>query len=84
MVLGQRLEKSVEDVEARITKLEEKEKSSLKIVNDLKAKSKLSDKETAKLEATEAVLSDIQSSLSVARASLTELKAKRDSFLKAA
>lgn len=84
VVLGQRLEKSVEDVEARIAKLEEKENSSLKIVNDLKAKSKLSDKETAKLEATEAVLSDIQSSLSVARASLTELKAKRDSFLKAA
>lgn len=84
VVLGQRLEKSVEDVEARITKLEEKEKSSLKVVNELKAKSKLSDKETAKLETTETDLSDIQSSLSVERAHLEELKAKRDLFLKAA
>ena len=84
VILGQRLEKSVEDVEARITKLEEKEKSSLKVVNDLKAKSMLSDKETAKLEAAETNLSDIQSSLSVEKAHLEELKAKRDLFLKAA
>ena len=83
-VLGQRLEKSVEDVKAKIAKLEEKEKAAIKVVDNLKAKPKLSDKDAAKLEATETFLSDLQSSLSVARACLTELKAKRDSFFKVA
>ena len=84
VVLGKRLGKSIEDVETKITKLVEKEKSSLKVVNDLKAKSKLTDKEKGKLEDEEVKLNEIQSSLSVTRAYLEELKAKRDSFLKAA
>lgn len=84
VVLGKRLGKSIEDVETKITKLEEKEKSLKKVVDELKAKTKLSDKEKAKLEDEEAKLNEIQSSLSVTKAYLEELKLKRDSFLKAA
>lgn len=84
VVLGKRLGKSIEDVETKVTKLEEKEKSSLKVVNDLKAKTKLSDKEKAKLEDEEVKLNEIHGSLSVTRAYLEELKAKRDLFQKAA
>lgn len=83
-VLGQRLRKSVEDVEAKVTKLVEKEKTSKKVIDELNAKSKLSDKEKTKLEDEEAKLNEIQGSLSVTRAYLEELKAKRDLFQKAA
>lgn len=83
-ILKQRLAKTIKATEKKVESLTKQESSCLTSLGNLKAKKKLTDKESERLADTEARLSEIQSSIVVAKANIEDLKIQLAVFDKAA
>lgn len=83
-ILKQRLAKTIKATEKKVESLTKQESSCLTSLGTLKGKKKLTDRESERLADTEARLSEIQSSLAVARANIEDLKIQLSSFDNAA
>lgn len=83
-ILKQRLSQAIAATEKKVVALTKQETSCQNTIDTIKGKSKPTEKETEKLSEAETRLSEIQSSIVVAKANIEELKIQLAAFDKAA
>lgn len=83
-VLRQRNENSITETSKKVVDLEEKESKLVDAINKLKGKENPTDADVLKLQKAENTLNDVSKSLESAKASLQELKNKREKYNPAA